>query len=127
MERRYFKWLGFSLFVLFWGMSGSQAQKVVYRDYGRLGWTILDSLKRPGATSLFKGMSTLKQECQTLAEGTPVDMKACPAGKRELKPGEIVEKRRESVLMMFKYLRATTRPEAIEPWATAVVLSEDGV
>ena len=127
MERRYFKWLGFSLFVLFWGMSGSQAQKVVYRDYGRLGWTILDSLKRPGATSLFKGMSTLNRECQTLAEGTPVDMKACPAGKRELKPGEIVEKRRESVLMMFKYSRATTRPEAIEPWATAVVLSEDGV
>ncbi len=48
MGRRYFKWLGFSLFVLFWGMSGSQAQKVVYRDYGRLGWTILDSLKRRG-------------------------------------------------------------------------------
>lgn len=29
--------------------------------------------------------------------------------------------------MMFKYLRPTTRPEAIEPWATAVVLSGDGV
>lgn len=127
MERYYFRWLGVGLFVLLLGAVRGHAQEVVYRDYDRLGWTILDSLKRPGAASLFKGMSTLKRECRTLVEGAPVDAEPCPAGKRKLKPGGIIENRRGSVLMMFKYLRPTTRPEAIEPWATAVVLSEDGV
>ena len=126
MERYCFRWLGVGLLVLFLG-TASHAQKVVYRDYDRLGWAILDSLKRPGEASLFKGMSTLKQECRTLVEETTVDVKSCPAGKRKLKPREIIEDRQGSVLMMFKYLRPTTRPEAIEPWATAVVLSEDGV
>lgn len=87
MKRRYFKWLGVGLLVLLFGTVKCHAQGVVYRDYDRLGWTILDSLKRPEAASLFKGMSTLKRECRTLVEGTAVDVKPCPAVKRKLPPG----------------------------------------
>ena len=128
MKRYCFKWLNIGLLVVLFGTARCHAQKeVVYRDYDRLGWAILDSLKRPGAASLFKGMSSLKRETRMLQESSPVVVKPRPAGKRKLKPEEIISQRRESLLMVFKYTRATTRPEAIIPWATAVVLAEDGV
>ena len=118
--------VGLILFLC--GLQVGHAQNgVIYRDYDRLGWTILDSLKRPEAASLFKGMNTLKRETRMVQEEALVDVVPHFAGKRKLKPGKMMTERRASVLMMFKYLRATTRPEAIEPWATAVVLSEDGV
>lgn len=118
--------VGLILFLC--GLQVGRAQNgVIYRDYDRLGWTILDSLKRPEAASLFKGMNTLKRETRMVQEEALVDLVPHSAGKRKLKPGKMMPERRASVLMMFKYLRATTRPEAIEPWATAVVLSEDGV
>lgn len=127
MKRYYFEALCVGLFVVLCGTATCRAQKnvVAYRDYDRLGWTILDSLKRSGSS--FKGMSELKREARELEESTPVNVIPRPAGKRKLKPGEIIEQRRESVLMIFKYMRATTRPESIQPWATAVVLSEAGV
>ena len=128
MRKCCFKWLCFGLLAVFFGTVNCYAQeKVIYRDYDRLGWAILDSLKRLGAASLFKGMSTLKQEIRTLEESVPVNVFPRPTQKRKLKPGEIIERGRESVLMVFKYMRATIRPEYIMPWATAVVLSEDGV
>ena len=118
--------VGLILFLC--GLQVGRAQNgVIYRDYDRLGWTILDSLKRPEAASLFKGMNTLKRETRMVQEEALVDLVPHSAWKRKLKPGKMMTERRASVLMMFKYLRATTRPEAIEPWATAVVLSEDGV
>ena len=118
--------VGLILFLC--GLQVGHAQNgVIYRDYDRLGWTILDSLKRPEAASLFKGMNTLKRETRMVQEEALVDVVPHFSGKRKLKPGKMMTERRASVLMMFKYLRATTRPEAIEPWATAVVLSEDGV
>ena len=53
--------VGLILFLC--GLQVGRAQNgVIYRDYDRLGWTILDSLKRPEAASLFKGMNTLKRE-----------------------------------------------------------------
>ena len=128
MRKCCFKGLCVGLLAVLLGTASCRAQeKVVYRDYDRLGWTILDSLKRPGAASLFKGMNTLKLAARMLEENTPVDVEPRPAGKRELKPRAIIEQRRESVLMVFKYMRATVHPEYIMPWATAVVLSEDGV
>ena len=127
MRKCCFKGLCVGLLAVLLGTASCRAQeKVVYRDYDRLGWTILDSLKRPGAASLFKGMNTLKLATRMLEENTPVDVEPRPAGKRELKPRAIIEQRRESVLMVFKYMRATVHPEYIMPWATAVVLSEDG-
>lgn len=118
--------VGLILFLC--GLQVGRAQNgVIYRDYDRLGWTILDSLKRLETTSLFKGMNTLKRETRMVQEEALVDVVPHSAGKRKLKPGKMMTERRASVLMMFKDLRATTRPEAIEPWATAVVLSEDGV
>ena len=110
MKRYCFKWLNIGLLVVLFGTARCHAQKeVVYRDYDRLGWAILDSLKRPGAASLFKGMSSLKRETRMLQESSPVVVKPRPAGKRKLKPEEIISQRRESVLMVFKYTRATTR------------------
>ena len=60
MRKCCFKGLCVGLLAVLLGTASCRAQeKVVYRDYDRLGWTILDSLKRPGAASLFKGMNTL--------------------------------------------------------------------
>ena len=60
MRKCCLKGLCVGLLAVLLGTASCRAQeKVVYRDYDRLGWTILDSLKRPGAASLFKGMNRL--------------------------------------------------------------------
>ena len=91
MRKCCLKGLCVGLLAVLLGTASCRAQeKVVYRDYDRLGWTILDSLKRPGAASLFKGMNTLKLATRMLEENTPVDVEPRPAGKRELKPRAII-------------------------------------
>ena len=48
MRKCCFKGLCVGLLAVLLGTASCRAQeKVVYRDYDRLGWTILDSLKRP--------------------------------------------------------------------------------
>ena len=42
-------------------------------------------------------------------------------------PENIIKERRASVLTVNKYRRKTTRPESVIGWATAVVLTADGV
>ena len=81
--------VGLILFLC--GLQVGRAQNgVIYRDYDRLGWTILDSLKRPEAASLFKGMNTLKRETRMVQEEALVDLVPHSAGKRKLKPGKMM-------------------------------------
>ncbi len=114
------------LFILA-GMLSCRAQKgdgVVYRDYTRMEASMLDSLKRDGVLELFKGMQALRQQAQQVKESTPINIVPRSAGKREMTPEEIIEKRRASVLTVNKLLKG---PEMVTGWATAVVLTADGV
>ena len=64
MRKCCFKWLCFGLLAVFFGTVNCYAQeKVIYRDYDRLGWAILDSLKRLGAASLFNVRRERSGEC----------------------------------------------------------------
>ena len=103
------------------------AQEVVYRDYTRQEAALLDSLKKEGVLPLFKGMRALRQQAQGVKESTPVNIKPRRAGKREVTPENIIKERRASVLTVNKYQGVTTRPDMVYGWATAVVLTADGV
>lgn len=103
-----------------------KGSKVIYRDYTRMEATLLDSLKREGL-SRFTGMRGLRQQAQSVKEGTRLKVEPYRGAKRGMKPGEIIAGRRASVLTVNKYQGATTRPEAVVGWAAAVVLTPDGV
>lgn len=103
------------------------AQEVVYRDYTRQEAALLDSLKKEGVLPLFKGMRALRQQAQGVKESTPVNIEPRRAGKREVTPENIIKERRVSVLTVNKYQGVTTRPDMVYGWATAVVLTADGV
>lgn len=117
------------LFVSLVGTTCRAQQKgnVIYRDYTRQEVTLLDSLKQEGVMSLFKGINELKKQVLEVKESTPVNVKPRREERRKMTPEEIIERRRESVLTVNKYLRASTRPEIVTGWATAIVLSEDGI
>ena len=126
----YCKLLCIVLFVILLGGGKSQAQSkevVVYRDYTRQEAALLDSLKREGVMSLFKGINELKKQVLGVKESTPVNVKPRREERRKMAPEEIIKLRRESVLTVNKYLRAMAGPEMVTGWATAVVLSEDGI
>lgn len=103
-----------------------KGSKVIYRDYTRMEATLLDSLKREGL-SRFTGMRGLRQQAQSVKEGTRLKVEPYRGAKRGMKPGEIIAGRRASVLTVNKYQGATTRPETVVGWAAAVVLTPDGV
>ena len=100
---------------------------VVYRDYTRQEAALLDSLKKEGVLPLFKGMRALRQQAQGVKESTPVNIVPRRAGKRVMTPENIIKERRASVLTVNKYQGVTTRPDMVYGWATAVVLTADGV
>ncbi len=72
-------------------------------------------------------MRGLRQQAQSVKEGTRLKVEPYRGAKRGMKPGEIIAGRRASVLTVNKYQGATTRPEAVVGWAAAVVLTPDGV
>ncbi|MCB6971771.1 MULTISPECIES: S1 family peptidase [Butyricimonas] len=109
------------------GNGRGMAQEVVYRDYTRQEAALLDSLKKEGVLPLFKGMRALRQQAQGVKESTPVNIKPRHAGKRVMTPENIIKERRASVLTVNKYQGVTTRPDMVYGWATAVVLTADGV
>ena len=125
----YCRLLGVVLFGVLFGIKcqAQQESKVVYRDYTCQEADLLDSLKREGLIASFKGINELKQQVLMVKENTPVNIKPCRERKRKMTPEEIIERSRESVLTVNKYLRAMTGPEMVTGWATAVVLSGDGV
>lgn len=102
----------------------AQEGEVVYRDYTQQEAALLDSLKQEGILPLFKGMWALKQQAQKVNESAPVNMAPRPAGKRDMTPERIIRERRTSILTVNKYQGA---PEVVYGWASAVVLTSDGV
>lgn len=115
------------LLVILAGTTSCRAQKgnnVVYRDYTRMEASMLNSLKRDGVLPLFKGMVALRQQAQQVKESTPINMEPRRAEKRKMTPEEILVKRCASVLTVNKLLK---NPEMVTGWATAVVLTSDGV
>ena len=99
--------------------------KVVYCHYQTINEKLLDSLKQE--VSLFKGMSRLKQETGRIRENMPVALELQRARHRKMESVKIAEERRSSVLLLSKYLKQTTREEQVIAWASAVILSSDGI
>ncbi len=85
----------------------------MYRDYTRQEAALLDSLKREGVMSLFKGINELKKQVLEVKESTPVNVKPRREERRKMAPEEIIKRRRESVLTVNKYLRAMAGPERL--------------
>ena len=88
---------------------------------------LLDSLKRDEVKTLFRGVHVLRQQAQQVKESTPVRLESQRVEKKKLSPQDMIEKRRGSVLTVNKYHRAMMHPEGVTGWATAVVLSNDGI
>lgn len=127
----WYKFLCIGLYLVVSGSVICQAQRkekeVVYRDYTHMEANLLDSLKRDDVKTLFKGVQALRQQAQQVKESSPVCLEPRPAEKKKLRPQDMIEKRRGSVLTVNKYHRAMMHPEGVTSWATAVVLSEDGI
>ena len=107
-----------------WGQAEERGD-VVYRCYQRLESELLDSLKK--AAFPFKGVTALKREAEALKENSRVAVELRQPGHRKMDGERLAEERQGSVLLLAKYLQATTRPEQVLTWASAVVLSENGV
>ena len=102
-------------------------KEVVYRDYTRMEADLLDSLKRDEIKTLFCGVHALRLQAQHVKENTSVRLELRRTEKKRLSPQEMIEKRRGSILTVNKYHRAENALERVAGWATAVVLSEDGI
>lgn len=100
----------------------------IYVDYNKLIDNILVNLKSAQAKTAFLGSAQLRK--QTLA--LPSDSKAlitslAKPGKKELTGPEIVKVRKDGVMMICKYFKASTgQPERIQLYATATALTENG-
>lgn len=125
------KFLCIGLYLVVFASVICQAQRkekeVVYRDYTHMEADLLDSLKQDDVKMLFKGVQALRQQAQQVKENSPVCLEPRPAEKKKLRSQDMIEKRRGSVLTVNKYHRAMRHPEGVKGWATAVVLSEDGI
>lgn len=119
--------VGLYLVVFSFMVCQGQSKEVIYRDYTHMETDLLDSLKRDEVKALFRGVCALRQQAQQVKESTPIQLEPRRAEKKELRPRDMIEKRRGCVLTVNKYQRAMLRPEGVTGWATAVVLSEDGV
>ena len=111
-------------------MSEGHAQnkdQVLFDDYTHAQADFLHLLKKDGGISKFTSMSSLKTNVKNVRENSIVPVNIIKAGKRLIAPADMVKKRKESVLVIWKYIPATVQPEKVSTFATAIVLSEDGV
>lgn len=100
---------------------------VTYEDFNSLQAKFLSLLKTHNNISRFTSMKRLKKDAFSLAENTivPVDYKT---GERSsLNMEQILKKRRTSVPVIWRYTQETTKPEKITTFASAILLSTDGV
>lgn len=104
-----------------------KADEVVYYDYSKMETNLLDSLKKDGMMTFFGGIQALRKQAQQVKENNMVIMTPRRAEKKHLTPEEIICKSRASVLTINKYGRTLNGKEAVMGWATAVVLSEEGI
>jgi serine protease Do len=112
------------------GMRNGYAQNkdnVVFEDYTHNEVNYLQLLKKVGGISSFTSMSAIKKDVQKTKENTIVPVNLVKAGKHVMDPAEMVSKRKESVLIIWKYIPATGKAEKITTFATGIVLSANGI
>lgn len=120
----------FMLFLFSTPVAHAQdGQDEVYVDYNELLDQVLAKLKKAQTLKTFLGSSRLRT--QTLA--LPADAKAtissfAKPGKKKLTAPQLVNRRKDGVLMICKYYKAENgQPEKIKLHATATALTEDGI
>ncbi|WP_184547808.1 S1 family peptidase [Mucilaginibacter sp. FT3.2] len=100
-----------------------------YIDYDELTGNVLQHLKEAQAKARFIGSAGLREQALKL----PLDSKArvsvlIAPGNQQMQGTQMVNDRRDGVLMIYKYFTATARePEKVQLYATATALTEDGV
>ncbi|EHQ25234.1 S1 family peptidase [Mucilaginibacter paludis] len=121
------------LFILLWlaHLSGyAQTEKSTdYVDYDELTGNVLKQLKAAQTKVPFTGSAGLREQALKLPPDSKarVSLLAAP-GKKEIPATQIVNDRKDGVLMVYKYFTATAKePEKIQLYATATALTEDGV
>lgn len=105
------------------------SSNVIYRDYIHFEKEVYKKLMKSGDVSTFNSMRNLQQQGCKVKENTIVPLTTqAKARSKKMDGTEIASERSKSTLVICRY---TSNPfklrEKIVVWATAVVLSSDGI
>lgn len=126
----YFRLLSVLTLSLAMAIPDAQAQQqndVVYTDYSHVQADILQLFHQVGGVSSFTSMSVLKREVKKIKESTVVPVVLQKGSKKKVAPAELIRQRKESIMMIWKYIPATATAEKVATFATGIVLSADGI
>ena len=128
LMKNYIKFIFLCALVFFiGGRSALRAQQLKYDDYSQYQSKFLKSLKSGGGLTSFTSMRTLKAGVATVEENTLVSVPLVHGKKKEAKMEQIVQERRASVPLIWKYVPETTQSDKVITFASAIVLSSDGI
>jgi serine protease Do len=104
-------------------------QNDIYVDYDEMVNQVPVNLKAAQLKIAFPGSAFLKQQTLSLPSTAKADLHAMPRpGKKELTNTQIINARKDGVLMIYKYMSATSRePQKCQLYATATALTADGI
>lgn len=108
-------------------LKAQETRKVTFEDYTTLESDLLKSLKKQERIASLTSMNQLKVNSSNTEENTVVRVKLPKANHKLIKPVELFQQRRSSIMMVCQYIPALKEPEKVESFATCIVLSEDGV
>lgn len=112
------------------GLKQSNAQstgKVVFENYAGQNADFLQALKYEDKISGFTSMAKLKQDADNLKENKLVSIKYTKGTTKTMNPSEMIRERKASVPFICIYNPGQNEPEKVFTFATAIVLSADGI
>lgn len=101
----------------------------IYIDYNELLGNVAKNLTAAQTKVPFGSSSRLKEQTLALSKGARAKIPLLPnPGKQIMKVEDIIKERKDGVLMIYKYYKATHRePAKVQLYATATALTEDGI
>ncbi len=104
------------------------SSNVVFKNYIHFEKDIYQKLIQSGDVSTFTSMRRLQQQGQSVKENTPISFSPQGKKKKKMEGTEIASERSKGTLVICRY---SSNPfklrEKIVVWATAIVLSSDGI
>lgn len=113
-----------------YSLSGySQDKEDIYIDYNEMIANVPGNLKAAQAKTVFPSSSVLKEQMRLLPSMAKAQVSSLSKpGNKSIGAEQIIKERKDGVLMIFKYYKATLRePEKVQLYATATALTKDGV
>ncbi|RKR81794.1 trypsin-like peptidase [Mucilaginibacter gracilis] len=104
-------------------------QNDTYVDYDELMSNVLKNLKAAQAKTPFTGSASLRKQALLLPSDSKAPIRSLvKPGQKEMTAAQIIKDRRDGVLMIYKYYKATEKePEKAQLYATASALTADGI